>query len=96
MFSWLTVLLIGMKCIYSLLISFCLKSILSNSGIAKPAYSLVPFERSTFVYPFILRLCLSLRFISCKKQTNEFCFSIHSVSLCLLIGELKPLIFVMV
>ena len=52
------------------------------------------FDWKTFSQPFTLRLCLSLRLkcVSCIQQKVGSCFCIHSLSLCLFIGELSPLI----
>jgi hypothetical protein len=44
--------------------------------------------------PFILRWCLSLTLgcVSCMQQNAGSCLGIQSVSLCLSIGELSPLV----
>ena len=84
-----------MKCPSSyLLIDFNLKSILLDIRIATPACFLGPFDWKIFSQPFTLRECLSLRWrcVSCMQQKDGSCFHIHSVSVCLFIGELSPLI----
>ena len=78
----------------SVQIDFSLKSILLDIKMATPAYFLGPFAWKTFSQPFTLSRCLSLwlRRVSCKQQNVGFCFRIQSLSLCLFIGELSPLI----
>ncbi|ERE84087.1 hypothetical protein H671_2g6234 [Cricetulus griseus] len=39
------------------------------------------------------RLSLKLRCVSCKQQKDGFCLRIHSVSLYLFMGKLRPLTF---
>ena len=75
----------------SLLIDFCLKSILLTIRLA---YFLGSFNWKIFSQPCTLRQCLSLRLrcVSCMQQKDDFCFCIQSVSLCLFIGELSPFI----
>ena len=77
-----------------LLIDFSLKSILLDIRMATPACFLGPFAWKTFSQPFTLSRCLSLwlRCVSCKQQNVGSCFRIQSLSLCLFIGELSPLI----
>ena len=85
----------SMKCPSpSLLIDFSLKSILLDIRMATPACFLGPFAWKTFSQPFTLSRCLSmwLRCVSCKQQNVGSCFRIQSLSLCLFIGELSPLI----
>ena len=85
----------SMKCPSpSLLIDFSLKSILLDIRMATPACFLGPFAWKTFSQPFTLSRCLSLwlRCVSCKQQNVGSCFRIQSLSLCLFIGELRPLI----
>lgn len=98
MSSWLTVPMVRMKCLcLSLLISFCLKSILSDTRITMSTCFLVPSDWSSYTYPLTMRQfqSLKLRCMSWKKKPyiNGLCFLIHSTSLCLLVGGLKPLIF---
>ena len=84
-----------MKCpSLSLLIDFSLKSTLLDIRMATPARFLGPFAWKTFSQPFTLSRCLSLwlRCVSCKQQNVGSCFRIQSLSLCLFIGELSPLI----
>ena len=40
---------------------------------------------------FTLKLCLQLKWVSCKQHIDGACSLIHSVRLCLLIGALSPL-----
>ena len=85
----------SMKCPSpSLLIDYSLKSILLDIRMATPACFLGPFAWKTFSQPFTLSRCLSLwlRCVSCKQQNVGSCFRIQSLSLCLFIGELSPLI----
>ena len=78
----------------SLLIDFSLKSVLLDIRMATPPCFLGPFAWKTFSQPFTLSRCLSLwlRCVSCKQQNVGSCFHIQSLSLCLFIGELSPLI----
>jgi hypothetical protein len=50
---------------------------------------------STLLQLFPLRQCLSvkLRCVACRQHTDGFHFLIHAADLCLLIGELRALIF---
>ena len=85
----------SMKCPSpSLLIDFSLKSILLDIRMATPTCFLGPFAWKTFSQPFTLSRCLSLwlRCVSCRQQNVGSCFRIQSLSLCLFIGELSPLI----
>ena len=85
----------SMKCPSpSLMIDFSLKSILLDIRMSTPACFLGPFAWKTFSQPFTLSRCLSLwlRCVSCKQQNVGSCFLIQSLSLCLFIGELSPLI----
>ena len=78
----------------SLLIDFSLKSVLLDIRMATPACFLGPFAWKNFSQPFTLSRCLSLclRCVSCTQQNVGSCFRIQSLSLCLFIGELRPLI----
>lgn len=71
-----------MSLLISLLIS--LKSIVSDMRIVMHAGFHAPFYLSTYVHPFTLSWCLSLklRCVLCRKQKG-FCFLICSTSLCL-------------
>ena len=40
-----------------------------------------------------LKVSLGLKWVSCKQHIDGSCFLIHSVTLCLLIGVLRPLMF---
>lgn len=73
MSSWLFALLISLTILLSFL-SFNLKSLLSDIMIVLPACFLVPFEWSTFIHPFILRWCLSLKIrrVSSRQQIDDF------------------------
>ena len=85
----------SMKCPSpSLLIDFSLKSILLDIRTAIPCCFLGPFAWKTFFQPFTLSRCLSLwlRCVSRKQQSVGSCCRIQSLSLCLFIGELSPLI----
>ena len=42
---------------------------------------------------FNLKVSLGLKWVSCKQHIDESCFLTHSVTLCLLIGTLSPLMF---
>ena len=42
---------------------------------------------------FNLKVSLGLKWVSCKQHIDGSCFLIHSVTLCLLIGALSPLMF---
>ena len=35
-----------------------------------------------------------LKWVSCKQHVDGYCFLIHSVTLCLLIGAFRPLMFI--
>ena len=87
--------MMNIKCPSSYLLdTFSLKSVLLAIRIATPACFLGPFYRKVFSQLIILRkyLSLKLRCVSCMQQKDGSCFCIHSVSLCLFIGKLSPLI----
>ena len=42
---------------------------------------------------FNLKVFLGLKWLYCKQHIDGSCFLIHSVTLCLLIGALSPLMF---
>ena len=42
---------------------------------------------------FNLKVSLGLKWVSCKQHIDGYCFLIHSVTLCLLIRGLSPLMF---
>lgn len=72
MSSWLTVPMVRMKCLcLSLLISFCLKSILLDTRITMSTCFLVPSDWSSYTYPLTMRKfqSLKLRCISWEKKT---------------------------
>ena len=62
--------------------------------MATPACFFRPFAWKIVFQPFTLRYCLSffLRWISGKQQNVGSCLCSQSVSLCLFIGGLSPLI----
>jgi hypothetical protein len=87
--------LMSMKCSsLSFLMTLGWKSILFNIRMATPAYFFRPFAWKIVFQPFILRywLSFSLRWVSCKQENVGSCLCSQSVSLCLFIGELSPLI----
>ena len=57
----------------------------------------VPWDHllGKFFQPFTLRKCLTftLRYISCMQQNAGSCLCTHSISLCLYIRELRPLMW---
>ena len=84
-----------MKCPFlSFLMSLGWKSILLDIRMVTPACFFRHFAWKIIFQPFILRQCLSfsLRWVSCKQQNVGSCLCSQSVSLCLFIGELSPLI----
>ena len=92
--SWI-VPVMSIKCPFpSLLIDFSLKSILLEIRMTTLTCFLGPFAWKTFSQHFTLSRWLSLwlKCISCKQQNVGSCFCIQSLSLCLFIGELSPLI----
>lgn len=78
-----------------LLVIFSLKSMLLDIRIVTSACISVPFPWNTFLYPFTFRWSPSfeLRWVSCRRYKDRFCFSTHSTSLYFKIKELKPLIW---
>ena len=93
--SWKILSLMSMKCPFlSFLITLGWKSILFDIRLATPAYFFRPFAWKMVFQPFTLRqyLSFSLRWVSCKQQNVGSCLFSQSVSLCLFIGELSPLI----
>jgi hypothetical protein len=84
-----------MKCpSLSFLVTLGWKSILLDMRTTTPACFFRPFACKIVFHAFILRYCLSfsLRWVSCKQQNVGSCLCSQSVSLCLFIGELNPLI----
>nr|KAF6331895.1 hypothetical protein mPipKuh1_008198 [Pipistrellus kuhlii] len=75
--------------------SFTLRSNLSDISIATPAFFSFPFAWKTFFHPFTLSLCASffLRWVSCRQQIHGSYFLIQSDTLCLLIGAFSPFTF---
>ena len=85
----------SMKCpSLSFLLTLCWKSILFNIRMATLACFFGTFARKIGFQPFTLRyyLSLSLRCVSCMQQNVGTCLRSQSVSLCLFIRELSPLI----
>ena len=78
-----------------LVISFILRSILSDMRIAIPAFFCFPFAWNIFFHPLIFSLYVSLvlRWVSCRQHIYGSCFFIHSASLCLLVGAFNPFTF---
>lgn len=72
-----------------------MKSLLSGIRKAIPACFLVPFDCSNFFHPFTLWWCISLDLlcVSYRQPIDGFCLLTHLVSSCILIGELRPLLF---
>ena len=62
--------------------------------MATPACFLGPFGWKIVFQPFTLRKCLSLslRWVSCMQQNVRLSLHSQSISLCVFIGELSPLI----
>lgn len=74
-------------------VGFSLKSVLLGIRTEKPACFLIPFCWSSFIHPCTLRQCPYLKIwcvASCRQQTDRFGFL---PSMCILIKELRPLIF---
>ena len=77
----------------SLLTDFSLKSILLDSRIATPTCFLGPFDWKTFFQPFTQVMSVfEIKVYFLYNQKAGSCFHIHSLSLCLFIGKLSPLI----
>ena len=86
--SWIDP-LIFMQCpSLSLVLFFILRSILSHMRIVTPAFFCFPFAWNVFFHPltFSLYVSLGMKWISFRQDIYESCFSIHSASLCLLVG----------
>ena len=64
--------------------------------MAVPALFCGPLACMIVFHPFTLSLCLSCcdRWDSCKQHMVGLCFLIHPPTLCLLMGEFKPLTFI--
>lgn len=94
MYFWLTISLVRMKCTsLSLLIIFCLKSILSDIKIPIPFRFLIPLNWSSSVNTFTLSYFLFLKIRYISGIQNRYCFLIQSSSLYLLTRELRSPIF---
>ena len=67
-------------------------SIFSYRNIATPAFFWFPLAWNIFFHPltFSLYVSLDLKWVSCRQDIYGSCFCIHSASLCLLVGALKP------
>jgi hypothetical protein len=93
--SWKILTLMSMKCpSLSFLITLGWKSISFDIRMLTPACFFRPFAWKVVFQPFTMRYCLSfsLRWVSCKQQNFGSCLCSQSVSLCLFIGELNPLV----
>jgi hypothetical protein len=87
--------LMSVKCpSLSFLITWCWKSILFDIRMATPASFLELFAGKIVFQHFIQKFCLSLSLssVSCMQQNVRSYLCIQSISLCLFIGELSPLI----
>ena len=73
----------------SLITFFILRTVLSDMRIATPASFCFLFVRKTFFHPFTFSLYVSfgLKWVSYRQYIYGSCFSIHSASLCLLVGD---------
>ena len=93
--SWIDPLIIMWCPSLCLIISFILRSILSDMRIATPAFFCFPFALNIFFNPltFSLFVSLSLNWVSCKQHIYGSYFCIHSANLCLLVGTFKPFTF---
>ena len=88
--------LIIMQCSsLSLAIFFILKSILSDTRIATPAFFCFPFAQNMFLHPltFSLYVSLGLKWVSCRQHKYGSCLCIHTASLCLVVGAFNPITF---
>lgn len=96
MSSWLTVPLVQKKypCLL-FLINFVMKSTLSYVEMGMPAYFLNLLDWNSFLPSFYSKAVLIFKVkMHFLETTERYCFLIHhSVSLCLLIGDLRLLIF---
>ena len=63
--------------------------------IAAPAFFCFPMAWNIFFHPltFSLYVALGLKWVSCRQHIYGSCFSIHSASLCLLVGAFNPFQF---
>ena len=77
------------------LVIFILRSILSVMRIAIPAFFCFPFALNIFFHPLTFSLFVSwgLKWVSCRQHVYRSCFSIHSASLCLLVGAFNQCTF---
>ena len=80
--------------IWSDLMVFISKSILSDMSVATPAFFWSPFSWNIFfqAFTFSLYVSLGLSWVSCRQHIWGSCFYIHSASLCLLVGAFNPFI----
>ena len=76
----------------SVVISFILKSVLSDMHIATPAFFWFTFKWNLFSQPltFTLYISLGLKYVYCKPHIYGYCFCIHSVSVYPLVGAFNP------
>jgi hypothetical protein len=71
-----------------------MKSALSDGSIVTPSCLWALFAWALLSHPVTLSfLFLAVRCASFRQQMARFCSLIHLISLCLLIGELRPLKF---
>lgn len=78
----------------SLLADFGVISVLSDIWTVTLALHLLGVPFPSFNPKIVSNLMV--RWISWRQQIDRSCFSIHSFSLCLLIGELRPLLFIVI
>ena len=81
--------------IWSDLMVFISKSILSDMSVATPAFFWSPFSWNIFfqAFTFSLYVSLGLSWVSCRQHIWGSCFYIHSASLCLLVASFNPFTF---
>ena len=75
--------------------AFVLKSILSHMSSATPVFLSCPlaWNISSLPLTFNLNVFFALRWVSCRQQTEGFCFFIQYATLCHLIVSFHPLTF---
>ena len=93
--SWIDPLIIMYCPSLSIAVFFILRSVLSEMGIATPAFLCFPFIWHIFFHPLTLSLFVSLRlkWVSYRQHICGSCFCIHSASLCLLGGAFNLFTF---
>ena len=92
--SWIDPLII-MQCPSLSLVIFILRSFFSDMRIATPAFFCFPFAWNIFFHSLTFSLYVSwgLKWVSYRKHIYRSCLSIHSASLCLLVGAVNPFTF---